>query len=244
MRASVREFVRLVRDGEAPPEAVEAALRSCLDDPSLKILLTIPGECDYFDLEGRQHHVQHTGEAIPLIARDALIGLLVLGRVSTRRLRLAGEMAVEARLPIEVSRLRLELHRALEDVSASRTRLVEEVIAERRRLERDLHDGAQQRILAVGMRLRSVQRERQLDLETHEELDAAIEALQATIDELRELAQGLRPSRLNDGLEAAIRDLTRGSPIPVEVERGEGNGSGRCRHHGLLRRRRRPCRTR
>jgi signal transduction histidine kinase len=142
----------------------------------------------------------------------------VLGASSARRLRRARELAVEARLPIEVSRLRLELRGALDDVRASRARLAEAGERERKRLERDLHDGAQQQILAVGMQLRSVQRHLDPSGAEHRELDAAVAGLEATVAELRRLAHGVRPARLDNGLAAALRDLVRHSPVPVELD--------------------------
>ena len=222
MLATMRDFVRRVRDGRAEPEAVEDALRRGLGDPALRVLLRRPGAEGYVDLAGRPIEPP-PGELIPLVAHDSEVGALVLGRSTARRRRQAREVAVEARLPIEVSRLRVELRRALDDGQTSRTRLVEAVADERRRLERDLHDGAQQRILAVGMRLRSVQRTLPAGGATHAELDAAVAALEATVAELRRLAHGIRPSRLDEGLDAAIRDLVRDCPIPVDVtvERAE-----------------------
>lgn len=120
-------------------------------------------------------------------------------------------------MPIEVSRLRLELRGALEDARASRARLVRSAATERRRLERDLHDGAQQRIVAVGMRLRSIQRTHGISTDTDAELDAAVSALESIVSELRRLAQGVRPAQLDDGLEAALRGLIIDSPIPVTL---------------------------
>jgi signal transduction histidine kinase len=156
-----------------------------------------------------------------LNATGSEVAVIILGRSSARRIRIAREIAVEARLPIEVSRLRMELRGALEDARSSRSRLVEAAAVERRRLERDLHDGAQQRILAVGMRLRSAQRRHAPDDPTYLELDGAVSALEATVVELRRLAHGIRPSGLDDGLEAAIRSLISDSPIPVEVRVSE-----------------------
>jgi signal transduction histidine kinase len=217
MVATIQAFVRQVRDGQAQPEDVEDALRRSLRDPALRVLLRRPGADGYVDLTGTPVDPP-PGDLIPLAARDSEVGALVLGRSTARRRRRAREVAVEARLPIEVSRLRVELRRALDDAQSSRTRLVEAVADERRRLERDLHDGAQQRILAVGLRLRSVQRTLPTDGPTHAELDAAVAALEATVAELRRLAHGVRPSRLDEGLDAAIRDLVRDCPIPVDVQ--------------------------
>jgi signal transduction histidine kinase len=216
MIATMQEFVRKVRDGQAQPEEVQDALRLSLGDPALLVLLRRPGADGYVDLSGTVVDAP-PGEPIPLVARESEVGALVLGKSTARRRRRAREVAVEARLPIEVSRLRIELRRALDDAQSSRSRLVEAVADERRRLERDLHDGAQQRILAVGMRLRSVQRTLPAGGPTHAELDAAVNALEATVAELRRLAHGIRPSRLDEGLDAAIHDLVRDCPIPVDL---------------------------
>ena len=115
-----------------------------------------------------------------------------------------------------MSRLRLELRVALEDVEASRARLVSVAADERRRLERDLHDGAQQRIVATGMRLRRLQRE--LDLGAAAEVDTAVAELEVTVRELRRLAHGVRPARLDDGLSAALEDLRATCPVPLSLE--------------------------
>lgn len=221
MLAAMRAFVRRVRDGQAQPEQVESVLRTCLDDPSLRVLLTVPSSSGFVDLDGEPCAVLPTDRLIPLSSGKSDVGAIILGRSSARRLRRARTLAVEARLPIEVSRLRMELHRALEDARASRSRLVEAAAEERRRLEQDLHDGAQQGIVAVGMRLRSIQRLHSPSEPTHQELDNAVGALEEVVTELRRLAHGIRPSRLDDGLEAAIRALITDSPIPIEVSVGD-----------------------
>jgi signal transduction histidine kinase len=221
MMACMREYVREVRDGRAQPEEVEGVLRRCLDDASLRVILKIPNSDGYVDLDGEPSGGGQPESSIPLSSGEAEVGVIVLGRSSARRVRRARELAVEARLPIEVSRLRLELRRALDDATSSRARLVEAATVERRRLERDLHDGAQQRILAVGMRLRSIQRLHSRGEPTYWELEHAVGALEATVAELRRLAHGVRPSQLDDGLEAAVRALVSDSPIPVEVSVGD-----------------------
>jgi signal transduction histidine kinase len=147
--------------------------------------------------------------------------VLALGAVSSRRLRRAREAAITARLPIEVSRLRLGLREALRDVHASRERLVEAGARERRRLERDLHDGAQQQIVAVGMRLRRLQSRFAGHAPEYAELDDAVASLEETIGELRRLANGVRPSRLDEGLPTALRALVTGSPVPVQLRASE-----------------------
>jgi signal transduction histidine kinase len=214
--AQIKDFVRRVRDGEAEPEQIQDVLRKALGDPGLQVILQRPG--DDLDLPAG---------AIPLRTGDSAVGALVLGITSARRIRRAREAAVEARLPIEVSRLRLELREALAEVRASRSRLMEAVTVERQRLERDLHDGAQQQLIAVGMRLRSLQYQLGAGAPAYGEIDELVDRLESTVAELRRIAHGVRPSRLDDGLAVALRRLVQDSSVPVdlvvpELEIGEG----------------------
>jgi signal transduction histidine kinase len=212
----IKDFVRRVRDGQAEPEQIQSVLRKALDDPDLQVILQRPGQ----DLD-------LPGNAIPLQTGDSAVGALILGATSARRIRRAREAAVEARLPIEVSRLRLELQDALAEVRASRSRLMEAVTIERQRLERDLHDGAQQQLIAIGMRLRSLQYQLAADGPAYGEIDELVDRLEQTVGELRRIAHGVRPSRLDDGLAVALRRLVQDSSVPVdlvvpELEIGEG----------------------
>ena len=220
VRARVRQFVAAVRDGAEEPEAVEGLLRGVLDDPELRVLLLRPGASStaFVDMSGLPAVVDPSSPQVPLRTRDVMVGTLVLGTGSVRRLRRAREVAVEARLPIEVSRLRLELREAVDDVRASRSRLAQATEEERRRLERDLHDGAQQQILAIGMQLRSAQRRIDPTDAVYRDLDRAVAALEATVGELRRLAHGVRPARLDNGLAAGLRDLVRHSAVPVDLD--------------------------
>ena len=219
--ARVREFVRQVRDGQAEPEAAEALMRTVLGDPELRLLIHAPGSpgATYADLSGRPAVVAADAVRVPLVAAGIEAGVIVLGSSSARLLRKAREVSREARLPIEVSRLRLQLRSALDDARSSRARLAQATAAERRRLAQDLHDGAQQQIVAVGMRLRSAQRaldpDRDASGSVHADLEKAIAELADTVAELRRLAHGVRPARLEDGLAAAIRALAADSPVPV-----------------------------
>jgi signal transduction histidine kinase len=217
--ARVQRFVDAVRAGTDEPEQVETVFRAALGDPRLRLLLRLPGDDGYTDLTGEPADALANTGAVPLRSGETDVGVLILGpgMASARRLRRAREIAVQARLPIEVSRLRLHLRQALRDVHSSRARLVAAAAQERRLLERDLHDGAQQQIVSVGMRLRSTQRRLDPASPEYVELDAAVEALEATIAELRRLAHGIRPDRLDDGLPAALGILVAAAPIPVRL---------------------------
>lgn len=105
-------------------------------------------------------------------------------------------------------------------LAASRERIIAARDAERRRLERNLHDGAQQHLVALGMRLNAVEATLPREREPQKaELASIVEGLDAVLEELRQLSQGLHPAILSEaGLGPAVRALARRSPVPVEVE--------------------------
>ncbi len=140
-----------------------------------------------------------------------LLGLL--------RSRIGRAEEVSTELSAENAQLNAELELTIAELRASRHRIVEAGYAERRRVERDLHDGAQQRLMALTMTLR-LARER-LDADpaaTGELLEEAMDELAAATSELRELARGIHPVVLSDrGLAAALGGLAERSPVPVEI---------------------------
>jgi PAS domain S-box-containing protein len=115
-----------------------------------------------------------------------------------------------------------ERKRNEEELRASRARIVEAGDAERRRLERNLHDGAQQRLVALSLALRMAQAQVRANPEAAEEiLAASTEELSAALDELRELARGIHPAVLTDrGLPAALEALAGRAPTPVDIRIG------------------------
>jgi signal transduction histidine kinase len=121
-----------------------------------------------------------------------------------------------AGLAIEMARLRIQLRRRLDEVQASRARIVAVADEERRRIERDLHDGAQQRLVSIGLALRHAQHQLGPAAAAGRTLDDAIAQIAEAIDELRELAQGLHPA-LDAGLRPALHELATRAPLPVEV---------------------------
>jgi signal transduction histidine kinase len=117
-------------------------------------------------------------------------------------------------------RLETELQARLVELRESRARIVEAGYAERRRVERDLHDGAQQRLVALALELRMVRSKVETDPAAAAELlDAAARELGSATEELRELARGIHPPVLTDrGLAAALEALAKRAPLPVRVE--------------------------
>ena len=131
-------------------------------------------------------------------------------------------VAAAAALAVQHEQLTAELRARVEELRASRQRLVEAGIAERRRLERNLHDGAQQRLVALSLTLRLAQSQLRKDPDAAERLMAgAHEELRLALEELRELARGIHPAVLSDrGLQGALEALAGRSPIPVELSEG------------------------
>ena len=140
-------------------------------------------------------------------------------------------------MPVELARLRVELRLQLAEVESSRARIAQAGYEERRRLERDLHDGAQQRLVTLGIVLRRLQRslprEAQMLVPA---LDAAVDEVAASIADLRTIAAGVRPPRLDEGLAAALADLARGAAVPVDVAATARPRAAGGRGDGLLRR--------
>jgi signal transduction histidine kinase len=145
------------------------------------------------------------------------VGVLLPARAtSPNLLRIVADASA---LLVEMVRLRLELGHALRDVESSRARLLRAGYEERRRVVNDLHDGAQQRLVSMGMSLRLAQRhlhDGTIDLDGL--LDQSVAELATAVAELRQLAHGLRPSSLDDGLDSALLALTSKVPLPVDLD--------------------------
>lgn len=215
-----QRFVVDVRDGRRPPQDVVAVMRDLLRDPQADVSLDLPDGA-VVDINGNPcDGANPTGEVVGLAISvgPTRLGTLTLGRTSSRRDRLARLVVKEVALPIELARAQVLLWSALHDVEDSRARIVVAADEERRRLERDLHDGAQQRIVAVGMRLRMTQRQADDPAAVVAEIDTAVADLEETVRELRRLARGLRPVGLDDGLGPAVRQLVHHSPVPTTVD--------------------------
>jgi len=135
---------------------------------------------------------------------------------------LVREVTATAAMAIENERLHAEIRAQLEEVRASRARIVEAGDAERQRVERDLHDGAQQRLLSLSLALHTARRQvaEGADGEVDDTLRRAAEELREAINELRELARGIHPAILTEeGLGPAVRSLADRATLPVSILR-------------------------
>src|SRR5262249_2577538 len=134
--------------------------------------------------------------------------------------QLINAVAAAARLALENARLQAETRAQLKEVRESRARIVAAADDERRRIERDIHDGAQQRLVALGLQLRSAQRhlDHDADPDVSLLLGQAVAELQVAVDELRELARGVHPAVLTEeGLAAAVESLATRTPMTVSL---------------------------
>jgi signal transduction histidine kinase len=213
--AAIETLHRDSRTGRARPEQLEQVLRTALRDPGLRVGFQVPGTDGFVDAGGAP--VEPAGATVVVLG-GVRIGAIVPGGgvASPELLRQVAEAAATL---VEVVRLRLELATALRDVESSRARLVQIGYEERRRLERDLHDGAQQRLVSLGVALRLAQRH--LDdgtVDVDGLLDQSVAELGTAVAELRQIAYGLRPGRLDDGLDAALVALVRTVPVTVDLD--------------------------
>ena len=157
-------------------------------------------------------------ERVPVQRGGMSLGEVVWSPRSDADRALLPSVLDAASIAIEMARLRVELRQRLVEVDESRARIAAVADEERRRLERDLHDGAQQRLVSIGLALRHAQHELAgRPEEARRTLDGAVVEISAAIEELRALAHGLRPALLQAGLGPALRELASRSPVPVVV---------------------------
>lgn len=215
-------FLDNLRAGRAAPEEVEGVLRDALDVENLEVRLVLPGSAMAVDLYGRPvaDDPSDGRGRWPIRRAGTILGTVVGPPDLAERGSLVPKLLDTGALAVEIARLRVELRRQLEEVEASRARIVAAADRERRRIERDLHDGAQQRLVSIGLALRHAQHAlgTAVDPDVCRTLDDAVAEITVAIDELRQLAGGLRPAQLDAGLGAALRDLARRAPLPVEVD--------------------------
>jgi signal transduction histidine kinase len=221
--ASVRidAFLDRLRGGTEQPERIEDLLRDVLHDPTLRVLLLLPASHEYSDVRGRPASIDPDRAAVGL-DRDGLADVVVeYGLTNDPAHEAAVRLAVErSRLALEIARLGVDLNRQLTELDRSRARIADAADDERRRIQRDLHDGAQQRLVTVGISLRAAEARMRGEGLTAvaDRLDTAVADLAATIEELRNLTQKLPPTQLDAGIDAAFRELAGRAPLPVTVE--------------------------
>jgi signal transduction histidine kinase len=227
MRLARSAVGRLVVDlGAAPAEAeLRDALCRALHDPELALAYWQPDNGGFVDSGGRPVSLPEAGSerTASVIERN---GQPVAALIHDAALELDPELveavAAAAGLALENERLQAELRARLEDLRASRARIVEAAQDERRRIERDLHDGTQQRLVSIAMTLGLADSKLDRDpAAVRPLLDEARAELSNSLRELRELSQGIHPGILTErGLPAALEDLAYRARLPLELDVG------------------------
>jgi signal transduction histidine kinase len=221
-RASVGDLVLELE--RTPPQGLRDALARALGDPTLRVAFWLPDRREFVDAAGAPVELPagEREQAVTRLEQDgAPIAALLHDPSLLDEPQLVEAAGAAARLALENARLQAETRAQLVSVQESRARLVSAADAERRRIERDLHDGAQQRLVALALQLRSEQRRlgERADPELDRLLTAAVDELQAAVDELRELARGVHPSILSEeGLAAALESLASRTSFPVRLD--------------------------
>jgi signal transduction histidine kinase len=198
------------------------ALARTLGDPSLELAFWFPAEQCYVDADGAavQLPEHDAGRSATVVERDGQpIAALLHDPVLEDNVELVQSVCAAASLALENERLQAELRARLVELQASRARLVGATDAERRRIERDLHDGTQQRLVSIAMSLGLLESKLPAgEGEARPLLHETREALTLALAELRELTHGITPPLLvEQGLAPALDDLCRRATLPVHL---------------------------
>jgi signal transduction histidine kinase len=213
----------LLRLGEAPGTgSLRCRLADALGDRSLQLVFWLEDKGRWVDSEGHQVELpaDDTARAWTAVELEGRrVGAIVHDVMLCEEPELLRSVAAAAGLAMENERLQAQLRARVEELRASRARIVEAGTDERRRLERNLHDGAQQRLVALSLTLRLAQGKVHKDPEKADELLAAAQQeLTLALGELRELARGIHPAVLSDrGLGPALEALAGRAPIEVDL---------------------------
>ena len=222
--ATRRRIRRLVVDLDRRSGALTEPLGRALGDEALRVAFWLPERERWVDASGQPVDLpQHGGDrAVTRVqGPQGPLAALIHDKRLRRDPRLLEAVAAAARLALENERLEAELRARIAEVRASRQRLVATGDAERRRIERDLHDGAQQRLvsLSLGLQMVGMRLGQRPDASETQLLGRGMDVAREAIDELRAIAAGIFPAALaEEGLAAALADLAVASPIPVQLD--------------------------
>jgi signal transduction histidine kinase len=208
-------------DADPGPTELRDALARALGDPSLTLAYWLPEfEC-WADLDGRPAELPERDgvTATTLIDRDgAHLAALVHNPTLKDEPELLDAVTAAAGIALENGRLHVELRARVEELRGSRERVIEAGQYERQRLERNLHDGAQQRLIALSLELGRLEQRLDADPEARARLDNARREIALSLDELRDVARGIHPAVVSGhGLAVGLESLAARSPVPVRL---------------------------
>ena len=202
---------------------LRAALADALGDPSVELAYWLPSSAQYVDADGRMidQPLDHGGDrgVTEVLYNDKRIAAIVHDPTLLDDPEFVHAAGAAAALALKNAHLEAELRAKVEELRTSRKRIVDVGLTQRRRLERDLHDGAQQRLVSLALTLRLAREKVGWDQDDAKRLlDRSAEELEEALKELRELARGIHPAVLSDrGLGAAVEALAHRAPLPVEL---------------------------
>jgi signal transduction histidine kinase len=217
-RTAVGELVMELR---RDPADLRTPLARALRDPSLRVLYWLPPFGTWADEQG--HAVAPPDDPARVTVIDDDTGAPMAALVHDPALRdeaaLLDAVTAAAAIALRAGRLQSQLRANVEELRGSRARVLEAGQRERRRLERDLHDGAQQRLVALSLNLGVLQHRLNADAEAKALLANARSEIAVSLAELRDLAQGLHPAVVtNHGLAVAVESLVARAPVPVQLD--------------------------
>jgi signal transduction histidine kinase len=202
------------------PAELQDGVRHALRDPSARVIYWIPAFDSYADVDGKEVDVEHLpGVSLtPVGEGEHPMALLIHDPALDYETTLLDSVAAAVSMLIHKAQLEVELRARVDELRGSRVRILEAEQQERRRLERDLHDGAQQRLLALSLALGEIETQLGDDEGLRREVAAARAEVTASLGELRDLAHGIHPAALIDhGLAVAIESLATRAPLQVDV---------------------------
>jgi signal transduction histidine kinase len=206
---------------EPAPADLRDALSRALRDPSLTLAYWLPEFESWADVDGRAVELPQAGggQTTTLVRRDgAPVAALVHDASLDDEPELLDAVSAAAGIALESARLHAELGARLEELRGSRVRVIEAGQKERQRLERNLHDGAQQRLVALSLELTMLKRRFDADPETSTSIDHARGEIALSLEELRDIARGLHPAVVSGhGLAVALESLAARAPVPVRL---------------------------
>ena len=218
----VEEFLDDVRAGRLEPELIAEVLGRALQDRGLEVFFLLPASGRYAHASGRiaELPTDDIRTRFRVLRGELELGVIVHDPELNVHADTFQSIVRAAGLAIEIARLRVEVRVQLAEVEASRGRIVAAADAERRKVQRDLHDGAQQRLVALGLALRHAQMQLGEDsAAARGTLDQAVDEVTTAVAELREIARGLRPGVLDGaGLAGALSEVAGRCPVPVALE--------------------------
>jgi signal transduction histidine kinase len=220
-RSAVADLVVELGETRAPGRLHEALARA-LHDPSLEVAYWLPDQERFVDLDGRPFELPSAGSSrvATIVEREgARVAALVHDASLCEDSELVGAVGAAAALALENERLQAELRARLDELRASRARIVEATDAERKRIERNLHDATQQRLVSVSLALGLAESKLASDPDgARRILEEAREGLAVALRELRDLSQGIHPGILTErGLGPALRELAYAAQVPIDL---------------------------